>query len=252
MLKKTIMFWVIVPLFVCFQANAAEKDGSTQDYDPLESINRPIWNFNYNYLDKPIYRPVVHGYVNHVPSGGRRSVNNFMRNLEEPGSMVNNLMQLKFKAALNNFTRFVFNSTFGVFGLIDVMGRAGVKRDLSDFSDVLGHYGVGDGPYLMLPALGPSTARQLTGDIVDQFYFPFTQLNMLQTAIRWTVDGVNRRSEVVDQEPLVDGSLDSYSFVKDAYLQYRRYRFYNGHPPAQQPDSSVDMGQYMDEIESNN
>jgi phospholipid-binding lipoprotein MlaA len=204
-----------------------------------------MWDFDYNYLDKPIYRPVVHAYVNHVPSAGRRSLNNFMQNLEEPASMVNNLIQFKFKAALDNFTRFVFNSTFGFFGVVDVMGRAGVKRNLVDFSDVLGHYGVGDGPFLMLPVFGPSTPRQLTGDIVDQFYFPFTQFNLVEKTIRWTVNGLNRRASVIDQEGLVDNALDPYSFVRNAYMQYRRYRYYGGKPP-EQKEQSFDVSKYMD------
>ncbi|MFM2478304.1 VacJ family lipoprotein [Celerinatantimonas sp. MCCC 1A17872] len=230
---------------------SSQASNSYQNHDPLEPFNRVMWNFDYNYLDKPIYRPVVHGYVNHVPSAGRRSLNNFMQNLEEPASMVNNLLQLKFKAALDNFTRFVFNSTFGFFGVVDVMGRAGVERHLTDFSDVLGHYGVGDGPYLMLPVLGPSTPRQITGDIVDQFYFPFTQLNMVEKAVRWTVNGLNRRASVIDQEGVVDNALDPYSFVRNAYMQYRRYRYYGGKPP-EQKSQQVDVSKYMDEIEGDN
>lgn len=253
MLKKTIMFWVIVPLLIVLQgcAKGPEKNSvTTQNYDPLESINRPVWHFNYNYVDKPIARPVVHSYVDHVPSGGRKAVDNFLSNLQEPASMVNNILQLKFDLAVKNFARFVFNTTFGMLGSIDVMGRAGEERELADFSDVLGHYGVGDGPYLMIPVMGPSTTRQLAGDIVDQFYFPFAQLSFLQNALRLTADGVNRRSKVVDQEPLVDDSLDSYSFVKNAYFQYRRYRFYDGNLPDQQSEPSEDMDKYLNEIDS--
>ncbi|MFM2485127.1 MlaA family lipoprotein [Celerinatantimonas yamalensis] len=218
--------------------------------DPLESFNRAMWNFDYNYLDKPIYRPIVHRYVKSIPSGGRHSINNFMRNLEEPASMFDNLLQFKFQAAVHNLTRFIFNTTLGMFGFIDVMGRAGVDRNLSDFSDVLGHYGVGDGPFLMLPVAGPSTPRQLTGDVVDQFYFPMAQMNLIEKAVRWTLDGVNRRASVVDQEGLVDSALDPYTFVKNAYLQYRRYRYYDGHPPAQK-SQNIDMSKYLNEIEPN-
>ncbi|CAG8998357.1 MAG: hypothetical protein CENE_00303 [Candidatus Celerinatantimonas neptuna] len=252
MLKKSIILVVSLCGLFFIQSVWAKKDTSYQQVsDPLESVNRAIWDFNYNYLDKPIYRPVVHSYVHYIPEGARRSSNNFMRNLEEPMSMVNNLLQFKFKAAVNNLMRFAFNSTFGLFGLIDVMGRAGVQRNLSDFSDVLGHYGVGDGPYLMLPFIGPSTPRQLAGDLVDQFYFPMNQLSLVEKLVRFTVNGVNERASVINQEALVDGSLDSYSFVKNAYMQYRRYRYYDGHPPAEPSSTDIDMSKYMNEIEGN-
>lgn len=232
---------------------SSAKQAMIGNNDPLEPVNRAVWNFNYNYLDKPIYRPIVHGYVNHVPSNGRKSINNFMRNLEEPASMVNNLLQLKFKAALHNLTRFVFNSTLGGLGFIDVMGRAGLKRDLSDFNDVLASYGVGDGPYVMLPVMGPSTPRQITGDLVDQLYFPFAQFSWVEKAVRWGVNGVTLRASVIKQEGLVDNALDPYGFVKNAYLQYRRYRYHQGEnahqaEPLNTP-KQVDMSQYMDEIE---
>lgn len=230
---------------------ASMQVSNYQNDDPLQPFNRVMWDFDYNYLDKPIYRPVTHAYVNHVPNAGRRSLNNFMKNLEEPASMVNNLLQFKFKAALNNFTRFVFNSTLGFFGVVDVMGRAGVDRHLTDFSDVLGHYGVSDGPFLMLPVLGPSTPRQLTGDLVDQLYFPFAQFSFVEKTIRWTVNGLNRRASVIDQEGLVDNALDPYSFVRNAYMQYRRYRYYDGKPP-QQNNQSIDVSKYMNEIEGDN
>lgn len=232
-------------------ASAEENAGNASD--PFEPINRAIWKFNYEVLDKPIYRPVSRQYLK-IPYGIRLAFKSFVSNLEEPSSFVNHLLQLKFEEAGGNLVRFSVNSTFGLLGFIDIMGRAGLEQNTEEFADVLGYYGIGMGPYLMVPVAGPYTVRELAGTIVDGLYFPFAELGFAESAAIWGVDGVRKRASVIDQEGLLDNSLDPYAFVKGAYIQYRRFRFYNGNPPAlpmqqTQEEDDADLESFLDEIE---
>ncbi len=238
-----------------FSTAACAQEAEAQSYqsfsDPFEGFNRRMWHFNYNYLDKPIYRPATHGYAKYVPFGLREALNNVIRNLEEPASFANHLLQGKVERAANNLVRFVFNSSFGLFGIFDLMGKSGVQRDIEEFGDVLGFYGVPEGPYIMLPVLGPSTVRKEAGDWVDAFVSPLNNLSFTEQVVKWGLDGLYKRSSVIDQEALLDNSLDSYTFIKEAYIQYRLYRFYNGKPPTQsQHDIDSALEDYLDEIDA--
>ncbi|GAD01910.1 MULTISPECIES: MlaA family lipoprotein [Agarivorans] len=247
-----LMFAVMLSTASTTMANEVEAfDEPYQDFsDPFEGFNRSMWNFNYNYLDKPLYRPVTHVYAEYLPFGIREAMNNVIRNLEEPASFANHLLQGKVERASNNLVRFLFNSSFGIFGIFDLMGRSGVQRDIEEFGDVMGFYGVPEGPYVMLPVLGPTTVRKEVGDWVDAFASPLTNLTFAEQVIKWGLDGLYKRASVIEQEPLLDNSLDSYTFVKDAYLQYRLYRFYNGKPPtSSKQDIDSALEDYLDELE---
>ncbi|WP_084429315.1 MlaA family lipoprotein [Aliagarivorans marinus] len=243
---------LILTVFCWFAPAIADEQTPPQDgfYDPFEGFNRYSWRFNYEVLDKPLFRPATHAYARHVPFGVRESLNNVIRNLEEPASAINHLLQLNPQGAANSVVRFLFNSTFGIAGIFDIMGWSGVTRDIAEFSDTMGYYGVPDGPFLMIPVLGPSTVRNEVGDFIDGFASPLS-LTWAERIIRWGVDGLYKRAAVIDQEPLLDNSLDSYTFIKDAYLQYRLYRFYRGKPPtADQGDIDSALDDYLDEIDN--
>ncbi|MDN2662871.1 VacJ family lipoprotein [Psychromonas sp. 14N.309.X.WAT.B.A12] len=210
-------------LMVSSSAFAQSVQGNKETYmsDPIEPVNRLVWDFNYYVLDDYIYRPVTESYVDWVPKAGREAINNAVQNLEEPSTIVNNLLQLEFQHATDAFFRFAFNSTFGVFGLFDVAKYGGVERRRESFSNVLGNWYVPQGPYLMVPVTGPSSARIVVGSIVDNLYFPTTYFTWWQTATIWIFDGLDARSSALGQEVLVEQSLDSYTFVKEAYIQSR-------------------------------
>ncbi|GAA5193224.1 VacJ family lipoprotein [Ferrimonas gelatinilytica] len=221
----------------------SQKDGR----DPLEPMNRAFWIFNYRYFDRYFARPVVHFYVDYVPKPAQKGVENFVRNLDEPFSAVNNLLQWKPADAANATARFLINSTVGVVGIMDIAADMGLERKQDKFGEVLGVWGVGNGPYLMIPVLGPSSVREEVGDWVDRLYFPYSLLGFWQLAGRWALDGLVTRAKLVEQEALLDSSLDPYSFTKEAYFQYSEFRLYDGAPPTEEEDAWLD--EYLDENE---
>jgi phospholipid-binding lipoprotein MlaA len=139
-------------------------------YDPLEGFNRRAYIFNY-YFDKFIFLPVVNTYEFILPDYVEDRVSNFVDNIFEFNNFFNNLLQLKFKATGITLVRFVLNSTAGLAGFWDPATDVGLERQTEDFGQTLGHYGVGNGPYLVLPVFGPSNLRDTTGLVADAVSF---------------------------------------------------------------------------------
>lgn len=221
--------------------------------DPFENLNRAMFRFNRNILDRHIYRPVAVWYADSVPEGARESIENAMLNLDEPSSVVNNILQGNPGDAANAAGRFVVNSTIGLLGLFDVADHMGMHRKQDEFGEVLATWGVGNGPYLMLPAIGPTTVRQGTGDYVDNSYWPLGELNFYASATRFVLKGLYTRVQLLDQERLLEQSLDPYTFVKEAYFQRVAFAVYDGNPPEQQQQQEQpDLDSYMDEIDGAN
>lgn len=134
--------------------------------DPLESVNRRIYHFNQR-LDEQVLLPVVRGYRFFVPELVRSGVSNFFGNLGDVGNLANSMLQLKGPRSLETGGRLLLNTTVGLAGLWDPATRLGLEKQSEDFGQTLGHYGVGQGPYVMLPLLGPSNARDASGRAVD-------------------------------------------------------------------------------------
>ena len=200
--------------------------------DPLEPVNRGVYQFN-EAVDKAVLKPVAQAYRAAIPQFLRSSVSNFFSNLNDVVVALNNLLQGKFTAAYADFGRVAINSTLGIGGLFDIASEAGVERHDEDFGQTLGVWGVGDGPFVMLPLLGPSTGRDAVGRFVDSkadlvtYVDPSRNRNQL-----WATRIVNRRSELLDASTVLEtASLDPYEFLRDAYLQRRRNLIYDGSPP---------------------
>ncbi|WP_372881298.1 VacJ family lipoprotein [Psychromonas sp.] len=256
MLKK-----MLVVLLFCTNTAFAQTANGGNEYrmsDPIEPLNRLSWEFNYNVLDAFIYRPVTKSYIFLMPDDLRTALNNFVLNLEEPTTVVNNLLLLDFKDSLNALTRFTLNSTVGMFGLLDVGTAIGIERRRESFSNVLGRWSVPNGPYLMLPVLGPRSTRKFFGDIVDGLYFPSSYLTLWQSLAVEGLDAVEIRAGLMDQEALLEQSLDPYLFVKEAYIQYEAYKFYTSSPELEQflkktgeeqEETDLDLDEFMDEID---
>ena len=231
--------FVFLALFSSFSsAQTVNGDPQYQMSDPIEPVNRLIWDFNYQILDTYLYRPVTQSYVDWVPTGGRKAINNFVLNFEEPSTMINNLIQLEFKHSASALFRFSINSTFGILGFFDLADKMGVERHRESFSNVLGRWSVPNGPYLMLPVLGPRSTRKLVGGFVDGLYFPFSYLTFWQSLGLWGLDGLDKRESLLGQETLLEQSLDPYLFVKEAYIQYEAFKFYS---------NSEDINRFMEE-----
>ncbi len=210
-------------------------------YDPLEPMNRAVFNFNEMVYDN-VFDPVARGYKKVTPDPIELVVGNFFSNLNDVVVITNSVLQLNYKSALASSTRLLINTTFGIFGLIDIASDISAASDINlnkrneDFGQTLGHYGIGSGPYIVLPLLGPSSARDTFGLAVDSFFMdPVTQgvtgifmkdvdyINAVALRLPVaTVRTINARAQFLDDDKtLEEAALDKYEFTRDAYLQRR-------------------------------
>lgn len=209
-----------------------EQDESLSDpRDPLEVINRPFWTFTWDYADKYVAKPASELYTTYTPPFLRTGLYNMAMNLNEPSSIINNLLQLKFTDAAKNTGRFALNSTIGLLGFFDPASDFEWSGEQEEFGEVLGSYGIGDGPYLVIPALGPSSVREEVGDYVDGLYWPLAVIDFWPNIARLSILALEKRAALRDQEQLLVESADPYEFVKNAYFQNMNYRLYDGNPP---------------------
>lgn len=217
--------------------------------DPFESINRPFWSFTWDYADKYVLKPTSQAYVANVNEDVRSGLYNMAMNLNEPSAIINNLLQGKFSDAAKSTGRFVLNSTIGLLGIFDPASDFGWGRQQEEFGEVLGSYGVGDGPYIVLPAMGPTSLREEVGDYVDRYYWPLAVIDFWPNLLRVGVLALEQRAQLVDQEQLINDSVDSYEFVKNAYFQNMKYKVYDGNPPIEIDESEEELEAFMDEFD---
>ena len=193
--------------------------------DPFENLNRKTFEFNEN-LDEKFARPVAEAYSKFPPKI-KIGISNFFNNLEEVDTFVNQLLQGKPKQSINDLTRFVINTTVGLGGFIDVASKIGLERHEEDFGQTLAVWGVGQGPYVMLPVLGPSTLRDTLSRPVSSFLS--VTFHMTETDVNIAlkgIDAIETREKLLGVESLLSG--DKYSFVKDAYIQSMMYEIKDG------------------------
>ncbi|BAX52327.1 putative phospholipid-binding lipoprotein MlaA [Photobacterium damselae subsp. piscicida] len=266
-LKKTFIFPALVVVGLSGCADTPEQTNTTVStntidhietdtaaeqamdvYDPFQSFNRVMWDINYDYLDPYLVRPVSLAYVDYVPTPIRSGISHFLANLDEPASMVNSLLMQNPKAALAHFNRFWINSIFGLAGIFDIASLADINNpgDRS-FSDTTGYYGLGNGPYFMVPGYGPTTLRETT-DLVDDLYPMLSYLNFWQGLAKWALEGMEDRAALVKQEALLKNSPDPYIFTRDAYIQYKDFLASDGKATVEKEAQFDDS--YLDEIDS--
>jgi phospholipid-binding lipoprotein MlaA len=190
--------------------------------DPFERTNRALLNFNRG-LSRHVFDPMIRGYRFVVPRPARRAVHRIFRNFKAPATLVNDLLQIRFKDAAQTLGRFVLNTTIGYGGIFDVAIEADWEHHESDFGQTLGRYGVGAGPFLMLPLLGPSTIRDGLGGVVDMFFQPLTYL--LGPAPNLVI-GASSGFATLDAhdaalKALEESSVDFYAALRSAFLQSR-------------------------------
>lgn len=215
--------------------------------DPFERINRPLWDFNYDVLDKYLLRPATVGYMTVVPKPARRGLHNVVENLGEPASFINGVLQAKPDRAAVSVGRFLVNSTIGLFGLFDVASKIGLEEKQEDFNQTMAVWGVGDGAFLMLPGRGPTTVRDTVGSAVDQLYFPLVLLNTPQSVARFLIGALDSREQLMNLEKVLEDSLDPYAFIKESYFQRQLFKIYDGNPPArEEPELDEDFLDFLD------
>ncbi|MBV7388584.1 VacJ family lipoprotein [Pasteurellaceae bacterium TAE3-ERU1] len=197
--------------------------------DPLESFNRTMWDFNYKVADPYLLKPVAQGWKNHVPKPLTTALTNAANNLDEPASFVNRLLEGEFQKAMVHFNRFWINSIFGLFGFMDIASASEPLQITGNrtFGDTLGTWGVGSGPYVMLPLYGPATPRQDLGRLVDYTYPTLSMLgpwSWLKTGIQ----AVDARAKLLSQDAVLERSQDSYLTVREAYFQNLEFKIRDG------------------------
>lgn len=201
--------------------------------DPMEPVNRAVFSFNMT-ADRYVLRPVAKTYVSVVPSPLRTGVNNFFNNLFYPTVIVNGLLQGKFVQAARDTARFVMNSTYGLAGFLDPATMIGLEKHDEDLGQTLGHWGIGEGWYIMLPLLGPTTNRDFVGRIGDNWTDPLQYVEGIGTGERIGLAGVqaiDSRSRLLDFDAILEQQFDPYVFMRTAYLERRLNLVYDGNPP---------------------
>ncbi len=217
--------------------------------DPFEGVNRGIFAFN-NGVDKAIIHPTLRGYRKVVPQPARTGLQNFLRNLKSPIVFANQLLQGDLDGAGDAFVRASVNTFVGFGGLVDVAAHEGIEYEREDFGQTLAVWGIGSGPYLMVPLVGPSTVRDATGYIVDALADPLRIYwdhngHEGRNNVRMAGDYLVLKDQLMDMmESLEYGAIDYYATVRSAYYQNREAEVQD---QSEEVTASVEIPEYEDD-----
>ncbi len=228
-------------LSACATTDTSDAESPYVEYDPLEPLNRKIHGFN-TVVDKAALRPLARGYRKVVPSPVRRGISNFFSNLTTPRSSLNNFLQGKPKRGFSELGRFIFNTTLGLGGFIDVAGAGGLERYDENFAETLSVWGVPDGPYLVLPIWGPNMASDVAALPIDYYSDIWTHYDNSSVRSKvWALRVIDLRYRLLSADSILEDSQDPYIAVREAFRQNRTFRIYDGDPP-------TNGEQYEDEL----
>ncbi len=206
-------------------------DDQRNETDPWEPMNRSLFRVNVA-IDNATLKPIAKGYRYVLPRAVRKGISNFYRNLTTPRSAVNNFLQGKPANGFNEIGRFLFNSTLGIAGIFDVATSGGMEEYREDFGQTAAVWGVPDGPYVMLPFLGPKTLRDallLPLDITANLLYHYDVASVRDRL--YVLRLVDLRYHLLVADKLLDDSKDPYVTLRESYLQNREYEIYDGDPP---------------------
>jgi phospholipid-binding lipoprotein MlaA len=215
----------------------------------LENWNRGVFKFN-DAVDRAVVKPAAEGYVKVVPQPARTGVTNFFSNLSDVPTAFNSLLQLKVGDAITDVTRFAVNSTLGFLGFIDVASALKLPKHREDFGQTLGYWGVGSGPYLVLPLLGPSTARDGPAIFVDSLVDPLWQTNDI-VARNWLAAErfFDARVNLLGATGFAEhAAIDRYTFIRDIYLERRKNLILDG-KDTRRPDPNAPPKSRLQELD---
>jgi phospholipid-binding lipoprotein MlaA len=241
---------VVLALLLCCGGCAATTptasttaDDADTEHDPAEPVNRAIFKVNVA-ADHAVMRPVAQAYVDHVPEGVQKGIHNVVQNLKEPAVAVNDALQGNVNQAWQSVQRLAVNSTVGVAGIFDVASQLGLPPHKADFGQTLAVWGVGEGPFVELPLLGPSNARDTVGTAVDMALNPLTFVGGAPATYAGVATGsanvVDTRSQHLhDLDELERNSLDYYATLRSVYRQHRDAEISAAKQPA--PEGQVDI-----------
>jgi phospholipid-binding lipoprotein MlaA len=203
------------------------------EHDPWEPLNRSLFRLN-EAVDKVSLKPIARGYRKVIPSPVRQGVTNFSRNLLMPTSSLNSFLQGKPAQGVNLLGRFVINSTFGIGGIFDVASKRGLEGRIEDFGQTAAVWGVPDGPFVMIPFLGPQTLRDAVLLPLTIVTDPLYHYDVSSVRDRvYFLRLINLRANVLPLEDLMKDSKDRYVTLRETYLQNRRFEIYDGDPPVE-------------------
>jgi phospholipid-binding lipoprotein MlaA len=207
---------------------AALPSGKADPRDPWERFNRGTFKFN-DALDRAIARPVAKAYVKVMPRVVRTGVSNALSNLDTVPTIINDALQGKMRQAGHDSARFLLNSTLGLGGLFDPASAAGLDANDEDLGQTLGKWGMKSGPYIVLPVLGPSSARDAFSRAADTYLEPIWYLEDDSTRYLYRfVDLLDQRASLLELDSQLERSYDRYAFVRNAWLQRREYQVKDG------------------------
>ena len=196
------------------------------EIDPFQNLNEKTHNLNQG-LDESIATPIAKAYRTVTPDFVEVGVTNFTDNIEDINIALNNLLQAKIKDGLSDILRFTINSTIGLLGFFDVASSMGFQKHSEDFGQTLAVWGVSDGPYIVLPILGPSSLRDTLARIPEAFMTPLLLIDHDRTGYELTaIDLLDKRARYLGLESIVVG--DEYLFYRDAYFQSREFDIKDG------------------------
>jgi phospholipid-binding lipoprotein MlaA len=232
---------LVAALSAALLSGCATTQGPPDERDPLEGFNRAVHGFN-TAFDETIGKPVARGYKAVAPEPVDKGVTNFFSNLNDIGVTFNNLLQGKVGDAASDTGRLLVNTTFGIFGIIDVATPLGLEKHEEDFGQTLGVWGAGPGAYLVLPFFGPRTVRDTAGLVVDTLFmdqvYEIDDVGTRNALL--AVRLIDQRADLLKTTNIVEtAALDQYAFVRDAYLQRRQFLVYDGDPPEEPEDEDI-------------
>ncbi|MCH9693890.1 MAG: VacJ family lipoprotein [Gammaproteobacteria bacterium] len=235
----------LIGILLLASACASIPPEQRAEHDPWEPLNRPVYKFN-TVVDSAITKPLAKGYRKVVPGPVKTGVTNVFVNLTTPRSALNNFLQGKPKRGFSEIGRFLFNSTVGIGGIFDVASASGMDQYREDFGQTAAVWGVGDGPFVMLPILGPNTLRDailMPLDIASDPVFHIRRSDVRDPVVVLRI--IDLRYRLLPTDKLLEDSKDRYLTTRESYLQNREYRIYDGNPP--EDDDFYD--EYFDEEE---
>jgi phospholipid-binding lipoprotein MlaA len=199
--------------------------------DPWESLNRSLYSVHTT-IDNATFKPLAKGYRKVLPRPIRTGVSNFFRNLTTPRSIINNFLQGKPADGFSEVGRFMFNSTLGVGGLVDVASIGGMEEYREDFGQTAAVWGVPDGPFVMLPILGPQTLRDAILMPLNIIVDPLFQYENASVRDKlYVVRAIDLRHQFLTADKFLADSKDPYLTTRESYLQNREFEIYDGNPP---------------------
>lgn len=254
-LSRALLLFLTLVLVGC--ATGGRPLSEMPGADPLETSNRAVYAFNQQ-IDQFLFEPAAQIYQRELSQALRTGVSNFFRNLAEPTTILNDILQGKGRHAINDGARFAINTTLGVFGLFDVAASFGLTHHIEDYGQTLARWGVPPGPYLVLPIFGSTNVRDAIGKlpalflsdplflISDEPYLGAGRYGLLHAGFR-TLHAVDLRAQLLSADAIIDLQLDPYLFLRETYRQRRRYAI-NDHPPIEQEiDPAVEAVLFNDD-----